>query len=611
MTKRNFWLKRLRSDEEGMITPLMAMGFITSIAALGGGVDMTRYYLAQSQLQVAVDAAALAGGRTLRLDVTSGDTITEGSAAYKATEEYFAANFPAQYLGTQLNPLQISGKRDGSDVEISVRADGKVPSTFARIIGVDEIAISAISVAETSENLDAQPAEVMLVLDNTGSMEGSRILNLKSAVGEFLEVVYGDDEVQDDIAIGMLPYNTMVNVGYAFEDKAGQYGRDANIQKLVGYTDGASDGWRWKGCVRADPTIQTVKGDPNNLYGSDIDTVDAGAWDIGLDLPGTPGTKRTDKIMPFYYPPIQVDSFQDVNNTFKLHPDAAAANTGLRLPQYRFLKDYLIQHYHDSDEKFGEDLDGDGFSGILDGAGNIDVTKITYKNKYKSIVHYSSWPSPKNYDFRQGVSNRSLEGPAPNYQCPSPAKPISYSWKKSELTDYVQKENYALKPGTGTFHTVAMTWGLRLLELDDFFPRNNPTDFPAKRYIVFMTDGNFDSQDDGRTDQYGRTQRDTALTAYGTWRERELVNSESKGQVVDALILRFAKTCQVAKQQGIEIYTIAFEIPNTGDGRKTREMFRRCASNPDTHFFDTSNGNDLKAAYRSIASDLTELHLSR
>jgi hypothetical protein len=77
------------------------------------------------------------------------------------------------------------------------------------------------------------------------------------------------------------------------------------------------------------------------------------------------------------------------------------------------------------------------------------------------------------------------------------------------------------------------------------------------------------------------------------------------------MALRFAKTCQAMKSEGIEIYTITFAISNNAEGDATREMFRRCATDRNTHFFETRQASDLRAAFTTIAADLVDVHLEK
>jgi Flp pilus assembly protein TadG len=598
---------QLVREERGATIPIIAASMVPVIGAVGGGVDITRVYLAETQLQSAVDAATLAAARTLRLQTDGQNTIEEGTPSYQAAHEYFEANFPQGYLGTTLAPLAITGERNADGVEVKVVATATIPSTFASIFGVEAFTIEATSEA-TSANTPST-VEAMLVLDNTGSMAGQRILDLKAAATEFVDVLYGDNSTRQGVAIGMLPYNVTVNVGSAFPT-----GMVHNyIQSYTDFTDRPADDPRsWKGCVFADRTIHNLS--------SDINHIDTGAEDLGKNLPGDPGF--TNLIEPFYYPPIYVNSFQKVNNFFKIAETDVRANALIaRMPA---LRDAITRHFYEEGDGIGssdpdeDDKNKDGRMDIYNDGWFIERLIAYDPSGDQKRPAYKDWPAPKFYEFRSTVTGvKSLWGPSPNYQCPSPAMPVQYGRTKAELLDYIEDENTALMPGTGTYHNIAMTWAYRLLVRNDVFPRTNDTQKPPKRVIIFMTDGNFDSRDDGRK-QYNPTTKkndltrfDTSYTAYRTYEDRTLGSSDKQSDVIPALSLRFAKTCQAAKADGVEIYTIAFALGSTGDGPKTKEMFKTCSSNPATHFFDAATGQQLKDAFRSIGNDLVDLHLSQ
>ncbi len=67
---------------------------------------------------------------------------------------------------------------------------------------------------------------------------------------------------------------------------------------------------------------------------------------------------------------------------------------------------------------------------------------------------------------------------------------------------------------------------------------------------------------------------------------------------------RLSAICQAARDQGIIIYTIAFEAPSSG-----RTALRDCASSP-SHYFDV-DGTDISAAFSAIASDIRALKLTQ
>lgn len=67
---------------------------------------------------------------------------------------------------------------------------------------------------------------------------------------------------------------------------------------------------------------------------------------------------------------------------------------------------------------------------------------------------------------------------------------------------------------------------------------------------------------------------------------------------------RLSDICQAARNQGIVIYTVAFEAPSGG-----QLALQNCASSP-SHYFDV-NGTDISAAFSAIASDIRALKLTQ
>ena len=63
-------------------------------------------------------------------------------------------------------------------------------------------------------------------------------------------------------------------------------------------------------------------------------------------------------------------------------------------------------------------------------------------------------------------------------------------------------------------------------------------------------------------------------------------------------------TCAAMKAQGVRVYAIGFQAPSAA-----LETLRSCAST-DTSFFDAANGDQLRRAFRAIATELNNLRLS-
>ena len=564
-------------DTAGSVYLMMAAALIPITGLMGGAVDFGRAYLVNSKLQAAVDAAAVVGVREQQLNSATGP----GSSTWVKIEQYRTANFPNSYMGSVLNSPQIAVSRQFTSIKVDVDVAGHIPTTFLRVLGMQSLSVGAKATAQAGERSNA--IEAMLVLDNTGSMASNGgMVAMKAAAKDFVNIVYNNQNTIDDVAIGMLPYNITVNVGRLLRASRSNAVEDYNSNVWRKFYDADPiQGESWKGCVMADPTKVSLN--------SDVNVLDADVFDIGKTLPGertANGSVTMPPVRPFIYPAIQVQSFDTVNNLYKFLSDTENRDEKL-INANPVLRRAFWDRFGDTackNSQTGRDCD-------------IDTARIP---------NYGTYATSKVYGHKSG---QSLVGPSPNYECPSEALPVQYDRQRTALIKYIDEENSAL-PNIGTIHTPAMTWGYRLLARDDVFPRTKSSSRPVKRVLIFLTDGNFDSNDRGRKAD-GKAPFDTAYTAYGTYEDRLVSTTTTASSFIAAMIPRFSKTCQAAKRDGIQIYTITFALSNSGDGPKTKTMFKACATDPNTHYFETTNAATLSAAFRSIASDLVDLHLSR
>ena len=88
-------MKRFVANETGGVYAILGFGIIPLVAVLGLVTDAGRGYLVKSQLGQAVDAAALAGGRSMFQDYQEEDI-----------QKYFEANFPIDFMGSEVAPLR-------------------------------------------------------------------------------------------------------------------------------------------------------------------------------------------------------------------------------------------------------------------------------------------------------------------------------------------------------------------------------------------------------------------------------------------------------------------------------------------------------------------------
>lgn len=222
------FIRFLLNDRRGGVALFWALAAVPIITAAGVAVDLSRAYLVRERLYIALDAAGLAVG-------SSQGTKAEREAVMQA---YFDANYPAVALGVPATP-QLEMVENNGITKITVSGRATVATTFMRVAGFDEIEVaSAIEVTQETEGL-----ELVLVLDVTGSMEGTKIAALRQASHDLIGILFGDDEEKEYLKVGIVPYSAAVNVGSLaptlVPSEAGNY--DPSNEEA------------WKGCLLARP----------------------------------------------------------------------------------------------------------------------------------------------------------------------------------------------------------------------------------------------------------------------------------------------------------------------------------------------------------------------
>jgi hypothetical protein len=113
-----------------------------------------------------------------------------------------------------------------------------------------------------------------MVLDNTGSMRGSKIAALKDAANALVDILFASPSAKDDVKIGLVPFTAAVNVGSANRDAfwldLGGLSRlqRENLDLLSGQSLftllGRIVNLGWGGCVRARPEPYDLLDTPPN-----------------------------------------------------------------------------------------------------------------------------------------------------------------------------------------------------------------------------------------------------------------------------------------------------------------------------------------------------------
>ncbi|MGO8918417.1 MAG: pilus assembly protein TadG-related protein [Stellaceae bacterium] len=227
-------LRRLAGRREGNIAILFGLSAIPLVVGAGIAIDTVRAYSVKTQLGAALDAAALAVGSEVNQTQSSLTTYLNN---------YFAANYPASALGgATATVTAVPGNASLTAATVNFQATATVPMTFMQLVGVDNITVSATAQIKRTSGI-----ELVLALDNTGSMlcgphsgapnynntncsqnvitsdtnctnasDQSRICTLMNASTNFVNILASAMTASDQLYIGVVPYVTTVNVGNSF-----------------------------------------------------------------------------------------------------------------------------------------------------------------------------------------------------------------------------------------------------------------------------------------------------------------------------------------------------------------------------------------------------------
>lgn len=231
---------RVATDRGGATAVIAAIAIPPLLMAAGASIDLTRALVVKSRLEMAIDAAGLAVG-------SSQGTNDQLQAVMK---RHFDANYPATKLGVPATPVMTI---TGDVINISATAD--VDTTLMRLAGFNTLTVAA----KNQITREINGLEVVMVLDNTGSMSGSKLVSLKTAATDLTNILFGSQTVATKLKIGVVPFVTTVNIG------TGNSALISNLGASPSYPASAP----WKGCIEERPSPHDV---------SDEDAATGGKW---------------------------------------------------------------------------------------------------------------------------------------------------------------------------------------------------------------------------------------------------------------------------------------------------------------------------------------------
>jgi Flp pilus assembly protein TadG len=174
------------------VSILLALAIVPLLLAAGAAIDYIRLNNARTELQAALDGAALAAA--LPKEASNAARIT-------MAKDFFAANIHDPNMAELIPDIVITAS------SVVAKARMALPTSFMRLAG-----ISAMDLEEFAEvaRPGAGKAEVVLVLDYSGSMnKKGKYQAMRDAAGKMIDNL-GAALPSGHLKIGLVPFSAMV-----------------------------------------------------------------------------------------------------------------------------------------------------------------------------------------------------------------------------------------------------------------------------------------------------------------------------------------------------------------------------------------------------------------
>ncbi|MFD1987886.1 pilus assembly protein TadG-related protein [Mesorhizobium newzealandense] len=547
MLFNKFW-----RSTSGNFTLVLGLGLPAIITAIAFATDVSTLMRARSNLRNALDAANLASSHLGDLDITRND----------AFDRYFQANIAGHgELGNAKATLTVD--RGINFVKTKAVASADVNLNFAFLFGnTKHIEVDAAAVESNNQ------LEVVLVLDNTGSMAGARMTALRTATNSLLNTLEAEKSPTRDIRASLVPFVTAVNVdGDEFDPSWIDMDGKPSINgvnfpvidgkrphhmalfkqlKETGWTESGWNGTGWKGCVEARP----------------------GAYNIS-DSPPDPAKPDT-LFVPYFAP----DDPEDAQM-----PSGSYGNSS---------KYYNNSYLDDVSDKVKLAKNKDNLLGIdlSDLVGDLLTPGKSAKEKIAKYV------APAKELITETGSPITV---GPNRACPTPVVPLTDDFDKlrkaaSQMTEW---------NGSGTNVSEGLSWGMRVLSPGAPYTDGAPWKTPGVSKIVLLLT-------DGENVVYGASEQPTKsdYTSYGYLAGGRFGsdNQTTAARNVDGWT---KSVCTQLKNEGVQIYTMVLQ----SDTAANRALYSACASDP-SGYYAVNDPTKLPDVFQQIANKFSKLQLT-
>lgn len=568
---------RFHREEDGAFFIFGLMIFTLMIFITGISLDIERFETARTKLQNTADGAALAAA-SLTQDV-DGKTLVK---------DYFTKAGLAGFVDLD----DITVVKELNFKRVTVNSDINVPTHFFNRVGIENLGTIVSSIAEESIG----DVEISMVLDVSGSMSSnSKLANLKVAAGDFIDSIYKNAET-GSVSTSIIPYSYQVTAG---PDIMALLNRTPLSHEKSYCLDFVTDDFSTATMVPTDPVRQALHFDPTTHENTSWKPTYS-LWNVACP------TNTWREILPYSQ---DTTALKNYINAF-----SAGGNTSVEIgvkwgaalldPEFDDVVTGLISANKVDNDFHERPLDynaADGLKVMLVMTDGENTSHYEMDDPYRTgdsfvYVFYDNQDRPY-YSIWGGNGEPNPDGDThteTHTQTVQTGNCLQWYWYpywcqtyETVTTTYdveVEEDSWYLandysNDGVSTGHrfrpygddsATRMTW--------DQLWENVPVEFFADEYLAEMGGMN--------------TERTEIKDA------RDLISSGTKNT-------RTAAICAAAKNAGVLIYVVGFEVKNIGSTSRT--LLKNCATTY-SHYFDVE-GTDISKAFSAIAADINRLRL--
>ena len=608
--------KRFAGDVRGNVAMLFGLSLPVLILMTFGGVDIHRMSTVRVNLQDALDAAALAAARSPY--TTNADLQRVGLAALKA-------NLQA-YPNVTLEEGQTSFVLTGDDVVVAdarVQVKTLVANIFLPPYGQlmdDYLPVGSHSeVDRSSRNL-----EVALVLDVTGSMSGQRILDLKQAAKELVDIVVQPVQTPYYSKLALVPYSMGVNLGSNANAVRGTPTGSTNITGAVINFTGSEKSISAATKERPVEITSSNHGFNNNdvvwiTGASGMTQLNNKAYQVRnktsntFELYTLSGYRVDGRYWGTYSGNAKVRRCQNndcsvtiTSNGHGLTNNQYVHITGVNGMTQLNNETYLVGNVTTNTFTIDPNLDGltPYTSGGKAWCAQQGCTYFAFENMYGDLQTHQISNCVTERTGTQAYTDASPSSSRVGRSYPSAssnpclgATILPLSSNKNTLKSTI--DGYNVEGSTAGQIGIGWGWYMVSPNFNYLWPSSSAANYNTAKTlkaVIIMTDGEFNTPYCS-----GVISRQAGS---GSGSNTGKINCDAdNGDPFD----QGKAMCAAMKNRGVLVYTVGFQIEPGGNAA---DLLRTCASTP-ANFFLPANGGDLSEAFAAIGRDITQLRISK